>query len=214
MGTRTLICIPCMDMIHTDFMVDFVSLRKTGDTSFAVSKNSLVYDARNTLTQRAILNGYDRVLWLDSDMHFEPDLLERLSADMDQGCEYVSGIFFLRKPPTEPVVYSSLDYDTSDGEPKAHVTINRDYPRDTLFPCAGTGCAATMMTTDVLRLVWEKFGPPFSPMKNLGEDLSLCFRLSQLHTTMYCDSRVKVGHIGQIVYDERMYDAQREANKS
>lgn len=39
----------------------------------------MIYDSRNSLTAKALVNGYDLVLWLGSDMMLEPDLLERLS---------------------------------------------------------------------------------------------------------------------------------------
>lgn len=72
---RTMICVPCMDMVHTLFFASVLSLRKPEGTEISVSGSSLVYEARHVLANRAITRGFDRVLWLDSDMHFPPDLL-------------------------------------------------------------------------------------------------------------------------------------------
>ncbi len=71
---RTLICIPCLDMVHTEFMRNLLSLRIIGEAQFAIAQSSLVYDSRNILSVQAICDGFDRTLWLDSDMTFDPDL--------------------------------------------------------------------------------------------------------------------------------------------
>ena len=64
---RTLIAIPCMDMVHTIFMRALLNLNKSGEVQYAISSSSLVYDARNNLAKQAINEGYDRMLWLDSE---------------------------------------------------------------------------------------------------------------------------------------------------
>ena len=210
---KTLIAIPCLNMVHTDFMTSMLNLRKTKDTSYATSINCLIYDSRNGFAASAITNGYDRVLWLDSDMVFQPDLLERLSADMDEtGSEYVSALYFTRRLPTKPVVYSRIDYEPGgDGIPaKAHAEPYWDYPKDTMFLCAGTGFGAVMTSTNLLKRIWDKYGEPFNPLPHMGEDLSFCYRAGQMGYYLFCDSRVKVGHIGGMIFDEQTYTAQNK----
>ena len=102
---RTLIAIPCLDMVHTLFFASMLSLRKPEGTEVAIASCSLVYESRHTLALKAINEGFDRVLWLDSDMTFDPDMLERFSADLDQGLDFVCGLFFTRKNPIKPCVY-------------------------------------------------------------------------------------------------------------
>ena len=68
---RTLIAVPCMDMVHTFFMTSLLALRKAAGTEVAVASCSLVYEARHTLALKALNDGFDRVLWLDSDMNFK-----------------------------------------------------------------------------------------------------------------------------------------------
>ena len=200
---RTLIAIPCMDMVPVPFVKSLLNLRKTGDTAYAFLANSLIYDSRNVFVSNAIEKGYDRILWLDSDMVFEPDLLERLSRRLDEGYEYVSALAFKRKLPTGPAIYKRLDYGRDDqGHVHAKATAYTDYPRDALFEVAATGCAAVMMRVELLKDVWDRFGLPFLPLPNMGEDLSLCWRVAQLGRHMWCDSSVKVGHVGQYVFGE------------
>ena len=107
---KTLIAIPCMDMVHTVFMKALLGLQRVEQIQFGLSCSSLVYDSRNNLAKQACTENFDRVLWLDSDMDFDPDLLKRLSKDMDEGRDFVSGIYFKRKAPVSPVIYNEVGY--------------------------------------------------------------------------------------------------------
>ena len=91
-----------MDMVHAAFTRSLVGMRISGEVQFSFIQGSLVYDARNKACLIAEDGGFDRVLWLDSDMVFEPDLFERLSADLDEGRRLVAGLCFGRKPPIRP----------------------------------------------------------------------------------------------------------------
>lgn len=207
---RTLIAIPCMDMVHTIFLKSLLGLDKVGEYAFSISASSLVYDARNGLAKQAVLENYDRVLWLDSDMDFQPDLMKRLSADLDEGREFVSALYFTRKAPVKPNIFISCGYyhdkDTDEVTPAA---VNYwEYPKDGIFPIAACGFGGVMMTTDLIKRVGDKFGLPFSPILGFGEDLSFCSRVAQLGVEMYCDSRVKMGHVGLGTITEDYYIAQ------
>lgn len=204
---KTLIAIPCMDMVHTNFLKSILGMRKVGEVQFQISCSSLIYDARNGLVKRAIEGKFDRILWLDSDMDFEPDLMERLSADMDEGREYVTALFFKRKAPIKPCIYSELAYmrNPDNGNLTPIAVCLEDYPRDQLFEVAASGMAATMMSVDLAKRVQEKFGQPFSPQLGFGEDLSFCGRAKQVGARMWCDSRIKVGHVGMGVISESTY---------
>ena len=195
---RTLIALPCMDMVHTVFLKALMGMDRVGDTHFSISCSSLVYDARNTLAKQAVIEGFDRVLWLDSDMDFSPDLLKRLSADMDEGREMVSGLYFKRKAPVKPVIYKELGFwrDKEKDEVTPIAIPYEDYPKDDIFTIAGCGFGGCLVSVDLIKRVGDKFGLPFSPLMGFGEDLSFCSRVSQLGVEMFCDSRVKMGHVG------------------
>lgn len=211
---KTLIAIPCMDMVHTSFLRCLLGLRKTGDVKYSITSSSLVYDARNTLARHAVEGGFDRILWLDSDMEFEADMMERLSADMDEGLDFVCGLYFRRKPPVKPVIYRELGlYKSESGEVTPGALPYEDYPRDELFEIAAAGFGGVMMTVDLVRKVTEKFGLPFSPMLGFGEDLTFCAHVQQVGAKMHCDSRVKFGHIGLGAITEDIYLAGLEAAK-
>ena len=199
---RTLIAIPCMDTVQTMFFISMMGLCKPEGTKTAIVSHSLIYDARNELAALAVEKGYDRVLWLDSDMVFDADLMERLGADLDEGREMVCGLYFTRRAPVRPCVYSELCCRESDGHVIPVVKSYENYPKDTVFEAQGCGFAACMMTTDLIRRIQARHDRPFSPAEGFGEDLTFCLRAREAGAAIWCDSRIKVGHAGISVVNE------------
>lgn len=197
---KTLIAIPCMDTVNSLFMRSLLNLKKTGEVEHALAIGSLIYDARNMLALKAMNEGFDRVLWLDSDMIFDPDLMERLNKRLDEGKDYVTGMYFTRKSPFEPVVYKSVGM---RGDQPARIPFG-DYPEG-LFEIAGSGMGAVMVKASLLKQVTAKYGLPFSPILGFGEDLSFCLRVTEIGKKMWCDSTVKLGHVGYIAVTENTY---------
>ena len=198
---KTLIAIPAMGWVYVDFMQSMLALKKP-DAQLIITQNSLVYDARNNMAWQAIQAGIDRILFLDSDMKFDADLLVRLNADMDEkGLDYVSAFFTSRSEPPKPCVYKSVEYGQADGQVQAHAEPYTDHPSG-LFETAGSGLGAVLMKVELIKAVAEKFGLPFQPLPYLGEDLSFCWRVAQIGRKMWCDSSLQVGHVGTHVYKE------------
>lgn len=209
---KTLVAIPCMDMVHTGFFKSVIGMRPVGEARFSLTASSLVYDARNNLAKQAIREGCDRILWLDSDMEFPGDLMQRLAADLDEGRDFVSGLYFRRRAPLAPVVYKQVDYRQSpEGALTPQAVPYDDYPKDSIIEVAGVGFGCCMMTTKVVEDMMKQFGLPFSPILGFGEDLSFCLRLTKMGIKMYCDTSIKCNHIGFYEYGESDYIAQEAA---
>lgn len=205
---RTLIAIPCMDTVPTDFMLSLLNLRKPEGTEISVSVSSLVYNARNLLAKKALDLGFDRVLWLDSDMKFAPDLMERLGESLDAGLEMVSALYFTRKTPIKPCVYKVLgNVRNTEGEEVPAAVSYRDYPKDSLFEVAGCGFGAVMMTTGLIRRCGVN---PFFPVMGFGEDFTFCLRARQEGARIWCDSTIQAGHIAHTVIDESCFTGEEE----
>lgn len=202
---KTMIAVPCMDMVPTDFMRSCLSLRAVDEIGYTFAQASLVYDGRNRLADAAIRGGWDRVLWLDSDMAFDPDLLERLSADLDEGREMVSGLYFSRKSPVHPVIYERCGLDAETLRPVAEAP--KALPEAEIFPVEAVGFGAVLVSAGLLRRVIDRFGEPFTPIPGFGEDLSFCLRVRELGETVWCDRRVKPGHVGIYTYTHNDWGA-------
>ena len=202
---RTLIAVPCMDMVHTFFFASMLSLRKPEGTEVAVASCSLVYEARHTLAMKAINDGFDRVLWLDSDMNFEPDLLERLAAHLDNGLEFVSGLYFTRKNPVKPCVYDVCHPKKRKDGTVYPASENFQEIPDGLFQIEGCGFGAVMMTTDLIRSAGDL---PFFPSEGYGEDLTFCRKVRAAGHTLWCDGSIKLDHVGMTLINEKTWKKQ------
>lgn len=205
---KTLIAIPCMDYLEADFVECLTNLRaryREDEVEVKFLKASLVYDARNQLTKYVLDKGcYDYVLWLDSDMTFEPDLLDRLMEDIE-GRQAVTGLCFGRRPPFKPCIYKKLDVTMSNNMMLPVCENWFDYPRDQIFEVQACGFACVLMRTEVLEKMLV-YGVPFFPVGGLGEDLTFCWRAKKQGITFHCDSRLKIGHIMRISVDEKLRD--------
>ena len=208
---KTLIAIPCMDYLEADFVECLLNLRPVGEVEIRLLKASLVYDARNQITRYAIeKGGFDYIFWLDSDMTFEPDLMEKLMADIE-GAEdsvkkmAVTGLCFARRPPFKPCIYDRLEV-KQEGNLLTPISENYwKYPRDSVFEVEACGFACVLMRMDMLEAMGI-YGVPFFPIAGLGEDLTFCWRARKLDMKFYCDSRLKIGHIMRIHVDEMFRD--------
>lgn len=207
-----------MQTVPTKFLRSMVALRRIPDTYTMISECTLIHDARNEFASYAIIHGFDRVLWLDSDMTFPDDLLIRLNDTMDRtGAPMVTALCFKRVLPTVPVIYSDLRRETDDltGATYIKPTIMTDYPRSSVFPVAACGFGAVLTEVSLLKDVWDKYGiPPFAYHMNLGEDLSFCWRVRQSDRTILCDSNILTGHVGTIVFGEDTYLGQVAAGQA
>ena len=211
---KTLIAIPCMDYIEADFVECLTALlqypENPGEVDIKYLKATLVYDARNQLVRYALeKGGYDYILWLDSDMTFEPDLLARLMKDMGtedgQKRQAVTGLCFGRRPPFKPCIYKALDVQQQGQMIYPKCENYFEYPRDQIFEVAACGFACVLMRMDVLEAMGI-YGVPFFPIGGLGEDLTFCWRAQKLDIKFHCDSRLKIGHIMRIHVDEDFRD--------
>jgi len=205
---KFLIAIPCMDTVYTSFFSAMMNLRKPENTEISVCCSSLIYDARNILAKKAIDAGFTHILWLDSDMTFEPDMMERFVADIEEGRDFVAGLFFKRKPPVKPCIYTGCGLKRDENGNNVPFAVNyMDYPKDQVFEIAAAGFGAVMMSTAMIEKVHEHFGLPFSPAAGFGEDLSFCVRAKELGYPLYCDSRIKVGHTAMLTVSEDNWEA-------
>jgi hypothetical protein len=151
----------------------------------------------------------DWLLWLDTDMGFAPDTLDRLMAVADPVSRPIVGALAFtsredvpdglggwRTAPT-PTVFQWGERDGETG-----FVIDYDYPRDELVRCAGTGSACILIHRSVFEAVAAEVGPiwydrfenPTSKDRYVGEDLSFCLRAVAAGFPVHVDTRVKTTH--------------------
>ena len=203
---KTLIAVPSHDYVHAEFTKSLMNLEMPQDTGFTMITNTLIYTARTLIMDNAVEMDFDNVLWIDSDMTFKPDALMKLAGDMEQGLDMVCGIYFTRKFPMFPGIQSELHWRIKeDGWVDTGAKCYMDYPKDSLFEVQGCGFGFVMTSVDLLKRMKEKYGSPFYPLMGMGEDTAFCWRVREAGGKIWCDSRVKCGHIGQMEFDEDLY---------
>ncbi|MBQ1569539.1 MAG: hypothetical protein IIZ78_00340 [Clostridiales bacterium] len=189
---KLLIAIPTYDYMHFQFVECLTKLIMRLDADginydVVYKGGTLVYVGRDKLAKLAIEKGYSHVLWLDSDMIFNEDLLDNL---MESGKDFVTGIAHGRRSPHCSCLFKSI-------WPMVDRWEGHDYPHSA-FKVGGCGFACVLIKTDIIRHVYETHGTAFYPMRELGEDLAFCKRAVELNHEIWAEPKVWLGHIGHI----------------
>ncbi len=87
---KVLVAIPALDMVATDFAMSLATLMSTraydkklqreAQVSLFCQRGSIIMEARNACVAAAEQIGASHILFIDSDMSFPPDTLDRLLA--------------------------------------------------------------------------------------------------------------------------------------
>ena len=205
---KTMIAIPCMDTVQTEFAQSLMRMKLVGEVQHAFLSCSLIYKSRNDLADMAIQAKADYVLWLDSDVIFPSTLMVDLMADME-GRDMVTGIYHMRRPPFKPVIWKKLrqgivpaDNENEDWD---------DYPKDEIFEIDGCGFGCVMMRASMLQPIVDRYHDLFSPLPGYGEDLSFCVRARSCGFKIHADPKLQIGHKGSLIISDETFDAFRKA---
>jgi len=204
---KTMIAVPCMDTVQTEFCQSLCNMKHIGATRFAFMSSSLIYKSRTDLALMALAEKADFILWLDSDMVFPPELLADLMADME-GRDMVAGICHMRRPPYTPVLYEKLRQGLTPQDNESAKLI--DYPRDGLFRVEGCGFGCVLMRTEIVESVVDKYHALFDPLPGYGEDLSFCIRARGCGYEIWADPKIQVGHKGSTIITNETFEAYRK----
>lgn len=170
--------------------------------------------ARNTLVSRFLDAPGDWLLFIDSDMKFDPDLVDALlfNASPDKA-PIVGGLCF---GINDGVLFPTLYQLARNGDELVTVRHQGPVPEATMFQVASTGAAALLIHRSVLEAMrdhgfnatfpWfqetELYGRP------CGEDFTFCLRAGQLGFPVYVNTAVEVGHHKSHILDLAMYERQ------
>lgn len=204
---KVFIAIPCLETVPALFCQSLALLQRAGDTMVGFEMGSLVYEARNRLARQAIKSEADYVLWLDSDMVFSPDFLQRMmTVSKENDIDFLTAVCFRRKPPYTPTLFDRLEKTDAGASYTALMSVP-----DGRFTVGACGFAGVLMTTDVLMSVAaSNSGRMFDPIKGMGEDVSFCWRARQCGYDIWCNSSLEMGHVGTFVVTREFFEAYSE----
>lgn len=203
-----------MDQVPAQFANSIATLTSYGiegvEISLRFNLGSLVYTSRNYLALMAMQDEADLIMWFDSDMVFNPDTLLRLLKDIDDGADFVTGVYYRRTSPFTPTLFSKLDINE---EGVAIWDQIEEVPDKGLFEVAGCGFGCVLMKTDIARDVFKKFGRLFSPIGEVGEDLSFCWRARECGYKLMCDPDIPLGHVAHTMVTKDFYKNYKKASE-
>ena len=206
---KTMIAVPCMEQVQTEFAQSLFNLQRVGNVYAKFLPCSLISKSRTDLALMAVQEKADYVLWIDSDMVFPDTLLMDLMRDIEQEKkDIVAGVCHMRKEPYKPVLWSKLRQGLTAFENESECLV--DYPRDGLFEVEGCGFGCVMMKTEVIASVRDKYADLFGHLPGYGEDLSFCIRARGCGYRIWVDPKVQVGHKSSIIVDDSVFQAFRK----
>lgn len=177
--------------------------------------------ARNDTAARFLGGDAEWLFWVDTDMGFAPDTVDRLLSSADPTDRPVVGALCFSQHGLTPDGMGGFRFRASptlyrwartpDGQEGFSAWL--DYPHDELVPVAGTGSACLIVHRDVLAKMAEVHGPNwYSRMTNpttgqlVSEDLSFCARAAGCGFPIHVDTRVKTSHLKPVWLSEDDYD--------
>ena len=195
-NVRIAICVPVRDNVMAGFSYSLAMLmKKCGEASLKISLHynigSEVAMQRQQLVEEALETNPTHILWLDSDMKFPADILQRLLAHKKDvvACNYST-----RVEPLYPVAF------TSDGDLESR--LYKTTGTSSVF-AVGLGCM--LVNTNVFKnidlpyfsVVWS------DDYTNLvGEDIYFCKKLRDEGYDILIDNEASqfIAHVGSKTY--------------
>lgn len=187
-----------------------------GYNAIRCARSSNLAEARNQAAEAFLATqAGDWLFWIDTDMGFAPDTVERLlaAADHDER-PIMGGLCFAQREIAQDDMngyrtvprFTILDWvETPNGK---RFMGRSTYPVNSVVQCAGTGSACILIHRSVLERVAEEYGPkwytqiPGDDGMLLGEDISFCIRAGSLGIPVHVDTSVKTTHLKNVWLQE------------
>ena len=173
--------IACQEFMHsrTAASISFNIINSGVVSDVYMRQGSDITSARTWIVQKALDEGKTHLLFVDSDMVFPPDTLQRL---LDHKKAIVGTEYFMRKFPKTPT-FKPLDPEKAVGMYKA------DY--------CGTGLLLIdLKIFESMTKPWFLFGRGSDGQPVIGEDAWFCKTARDNGHDVWIDAQVPVGHLG------------------
>ncbi len=190
---KILLAIPSARYIETECVASLFEMEKTGDIELFIPKSYSVDVGRNIIAKYAQENGFDYIMWVDSDMILPKNTLVRLlSHDKD----IVSGVYSYKVLGNKEVVAKRFQDETR--EEYDNLTIKEIKESSGLIEVDGFGFGCVLTKVSVFNKISY---PWFIYTQEMGEDIFFCRKAQNEGYKLWLDTDVICGHIGTINYD-------------
>ena len=192
---KILLGMPCVHEIPTQTVGSLIRIAKKGVVEPLLVEGSLIYDSRDYIARIAVQEGFDYVLYADSDMIFMPEDLDRLLAHNVGIC---SGLYITRRGENKHVLYSKII--KRRRFPYRAPKLIHDEIESGFGRVEGCGFGFCLVKTSVLKTMFKYYKSLFEPFAGVGEDIAFCLRARRCGFYTFADRDVRLGHIGGVVY--------------
>lgn len=184
---------------------DLIALIKRGDTFTFIDDigNALIADSRGIIATRFLESDADMLIFIDSDVAWEEGALLRL---IDAPVDLVAGIYPYRRDPIEyPVHYLDkpelwADPETGLLEVKSVATGFTKFSRNCLEMMVKEYPEKHIYSSDRTKTFYPLFEHIFEDGYKWGEDYSFCIRWRKIGGKVWIDPEMKMGHIGNKIF--------------
>lgn len=161
---------------------------------------------RNQILNRALeRGGVDYILWLDSDMIFPADIIEKF---LQANKEVIGCLYFKRSAPHQPIGYVK-----SDDPDRPYRPIRPDQIKEKgWYKVDGLGYGGMLVKMSVYEKLgdkkWTNYGDEFhnpnsKGLDSVSHDLRFCIDCQSVGIDIYLHSEVRPAHIGEIEVTEK-----------
>lgn len=165
----------------------FSIVKRHPEIDLILKQGCLVHKNRNDIVTEAIKGNYTHIFFIDTDMCFAPEVLDRLlSRNKD-----IIGANYNKRNLNKETVIKFIE----DGK-----LVGKPIPEE-LFECAsiGTGCA--LIKTDVFKTIsYPYFDFNDEELGEVGEDVYFCLKAKRKGYNIWCDPTMDIGHIGEYIF--------------
>lgn len=179
-------------------------------SDIGITVREIIDLARNNLAEAFLGTDSEWLFWMDSDMHFPPDVLVELFKTVEQtGAKIVSGVYYQRKGKNFPVLWSRGD-ELVSGKISGEGSVKSDqnkYVGAFMFPdankqgpfkahAAGFGCIL------VHRSVFEVMDRPWfkTIIGQCSEDFYFLVNAKELGFELWVNPKPNLGHLADPVF--------------
>ena len=189
--SKVFIAVPTAEFARQAIFYDYYNLlKKPEGTICAFAHGQSPARNRNVLIEQALAHDCSHVFFLDDDLTFAPDILEKLLAhDKD----IVSGYYLMRSYPHKPILFSVV---LPDGRCRTAYPVDGVEPG--LIPMVANGLGCCLINTQVFKDMqkpWIRLGE--MEKDHWGDDIGFFHRVRQEapHVEMFTDLSVTCGHM-------------------
>ena len=180
--------------VHLDVAKALHGMDECGhEVVWEIAKHYDCAGGRTVLARKALDGGYDKVLWVDSDVILPEDALRNM---LESKADMVFGIYPRKSDPTKTVVYRHGGLNIS-----SDCCMRMDEIEPRIFPVKGGGLGCCLMDISVLKRVgfpWFAFEEREDGTSR-SEDIYFCDKAYWAGVECDCDGRVRCGHVAEKV---------------